>query len=99
MPESPHEIPAPQDQPGLRRKRIHIKPSMPGWVSESEKAKMFGQSVRQAIRERMEGRSPPYVKRGATVFYRLAGIERHMLDMEIDPSKPAKLSRRSRKAG
>ena len=82
------------DRPKIRR--VHIKPSLPGWVTEAEKAKLFGQSVRQAIRERVEGRSPPYVKRGVTVFYRLAAIERHMLDLEVDPSAP-KRTRRSRK--
>jgi hypothetical protein len=88
-----------QDAPRPRKPRTFIAPSLPGYITEHEKAALFGQSYRSAIRDRVLGNAPCYVKQGVKVLYRLEAIKKFLLDKEVDPSKPAKLTRRSRKVG
>ena len=88
-----------QDTRAPRQRRVHVPPNLPGYVTEPEKARMFGEHPITARRARLAGNCPPYVMHGVTVFYRVAGIEQWLRDREINPSTPAKLTRRSRKAG
>ena len=75
-----------------KRRRLRGTPTMPGWVDETGKARLFGKSLRQAIRERNEGRSPPYARQGARTLYRFAAIEEWLRAKEVASSKakPAK---------
>ncbi|MDQ6870247.1 MAG: helix-turn-helix domain-containing protein [Pseudomonadota bacterium] len=68
-------------------------------MSELSVSRILGKSPRVLKRWRQEGKGPPYTRIGQSTFYREASFESWLLAKEIDPSKPTKLTRRSRKVG
>jgi hypothetical protein len=81
------------EQPVSRR---NIKPTVPGWHSEQEAARLLGEHIQTRRRNRQRGIGPKWVRHGHDVLYPDGAEEEYLAELLAKAEAAAEPPRRGR---